>query len=90
MRPKLSMKPLKPPPTKILVPEGQSPWTALAREISARPDGVVALHTMSAVGLAFKGRDDVSRRLTGALADVLANPGDSAAVAEVELAKAKW
>jgi hypothetical protein len=49
---------------------------------------VVALHTMSALDLAFKDRNGACRRLTCALADILANPGDSdAAAAEVERAK---
>jgi len=80
----------KAPPTKVEVQPGEDIWTALARELSARPEGPVALGVMSQINKGIRPRQDAYTRLVEACARKIEEPGNPAVSTEIDLAKENW
>ncbi|MES2941230.1 MAG: hypothetical protein V4772_00015 [Pseudomonadota bacterium] len=80
----------KPPPTKVQVSNGTSPWAALAREVAERPEGVVGLHIRSLVNANLKPKTDAVNALVEALATLQAKPDDDTAKKALDTAKCHW
>lgn len=82
--------PRKPPPTKVEVQPGESPWQALAQELANRPDGPVALGVMSHINKLVRPREKALERLVKAFAKNLEEPNAPGVQADIDLAKANW
>lgn len=80
----------KAPPTKAEVLPGEDIWTALARELLARPEGPVALGVISQINQATRPRQQAYSRLVEAYAKHIKDPGSAGVSAEIELAKTSW
>ena len=79
-----------PHPPKFKLAEGESIWTALARELAQRPDGVAALQVQSAINRAIKPSQEAVDRLVEALALQMEQPAVDSLDREVAAATANW
>ena len=80
----------KAPPTKAEVLPGEDIWTALARELVARPEGPVALGVISQINQATRPRQQAYARLVEAYAKLIEDPKAAGIPADIELAKESW
>lgn len=79
----------RPPPTKITVQPGESPFMAAARELARNPDSPASLQIMSAVGRSMGPRVKAADQVRQALEEQLEEDGPRQRAA-VDAAVAAW